>query len=243
MGRISARAPAFRHETDPVGFRMLRLMRSHTHRRGNCLFLTLVGLAVLGLLVLIASLVAAVTSKPGEAVQQLESQIQTLAESATRLEAPGSAEVELAKGGVMVLLAPDGEVDGKKISTPGGSVQFDVTITGEDGTEVKVEAMRQPRDPNSPFAVLAAAEIPADGTYTVDVRETGGGETPAAILVAGGSQADLEAMGESAGELAKFAGGACGGVCGLVLLLGCGIPALVIAIRRRKPKVDPLAQL
>ena len=103
--------------------------------------------------------------------------------------------------------------------------------------------MRQPRDPNSPFAVLAAAEIPADGTYAVDVRETGGGETPAAILVAGGSQADLEAMGESAGELAKFAGGACGGVCGLVLLLGCGIPALVIAIRRRKPKVDPLAQL
>jgi hypothetical protein len=218
-------------------------MRLHTHRRGNCLFLTLVGLAVVGLLVLVVSLVAAITSKPGEAFEKLESKFQTLAEGATRLEAPGSAEIDLAEGGVMVLLAPDGEVDGKKIGTPRGTVQFDVRIIAEDGTEVEVESIRETRDPNSPFAVLAAAEIPADGTYLVDVRETGGGQTPAAILIAGGSQADMDAMGESAGELAKFAGGACGGVCGLVLLLGCGIPALVISIRRRKAPVDPLAQL
>ena len=222
---------------------MLRPMLHATPRRGNCLFMTLVGLAILGLLLLIVGAVAALTAKPADAVEKLRTQMEQFADTSTALEAPGSAEIELPAGGMIVLLSPDGEVNGKKISTPGGGVQFDITVTAPDGTAVPVESMRQRRDPNAPFAVLATAEIPEQGIYTVDVRESGGGTTPAAILIANGSKADLEQLGNSAAELLKFAGGGCSGVCGLALALGCGIPALVIAVRRRMAKPDPLAQL
>lgn len=217
-------------------------MRPNSHlRRGTCLFQLLLGFAVLGLLLLVIGIVSMVTSKAGDAVSQLQTQIQALVDRATVFEAPASIEVELEQGGGMVALSPDGMVGEKRIGPPPANVNFVVTITDSAGKPVKFEANQAPRNPGAPFEMLGVFETPEKGRYTVDVKTSDGSATPAAVMIAAGSQAEAEALTNSGVAILQGIGGGCVTLCGVFMLLAFGIPALIMRLRsKRGPKSDPL---
>jgi len=209
-------------------------------RRGNCLFQLLLGLAVLGVLLLVVGIVSMVTSKAGDAVSKLQTQIQSFVDRATVFEAPASIEIELEQGGGMVALSPDGMVGQKRIGPPPANVNFVVTITDTEGKPVKFEANTAPRNPGSPFEMLGVFETPAKGRYTVDVKTSDGSSTPAAVMVAAGTQEEAKELANSGVAILQGLGGGCVTICGLLMLLAFGIPALVMRIRAKRARPDPL---
>ena len=213
------------------------MRRTPSLRRGNCLFMTLVGLAVIGLLLLVGGTIAFFVSNPTKAIQDAANSVQAFAANSTALEAPGTFEVELKAGGAGFILSPDGEVEDKVIPTPPANVTYTFTVTDADGTSIKIEPNQAPRRGNEPFYFFGFCEIPADGIYTIEVQASDG-TTPAAILATPATAAEIEELGKAAGAAAIGGAGGCGAICGLVLLLVGGIGAL---FARKKSQQDPLA--
>ncbi len=215
-------------------------MRSTTrHHHGNCLPIALFAVAAIGVVAFVGGLWAFATSDAAQAVSDLQAKIESLQEGATVFKAPGSATVELSKGGGTVMLAPDGMVDGESVPAPGPEVAFAVTVKDADGDPVEYEPNTQPRNPGAPFHMFGFFEVPEDGTYTVEVELAGGEDPHAAIMVASGSEADVEQLAMSGLAVLKGTVGGCVGICGFLAALGFGIPALVLSRRKRTP--DPLA--
>lgn len=217
-------------------------MRRSIAHRGNCLVATLFGLAFIGLVLLVGGLVGALTSSPADAAAKLSESIHSM--QPNRFEAPGSIEIDLDAGGIIVALAPDGTVGDRRIGAPPAGTRFETTLRDSAGIPLAIQDTDVPTDPNAPFSILATAEIFQKGTYTLDVRSTGDGSVPAAIVVTSGNTAALTMMGESVGTFLKLFGSVCLAAVGLALVLFCGIPGLIVAARQRKlRRPDPLAEL
>jgi hypothetical protein len=208
-------------------------------RRGNCLPIALFALAAVGVIALAVGGWMFLTSDAATAVKDLQAKVESLQEGATVFAAPGSAVVELKKGGGTVMLAPDNMVDGENIPAPGPEVAFAITVKDAAGNPVKYEPNTQPRNPGAPFHMFGFFEVPEDGAYTVEVTLAGGEDPRAAMMVATGTEEDVEALTMAGLEVLKGTFGGCVGVCGLLAAIGFGIPALVLS--RRKPTPDPLA--
>lgn len=219
----------------------IRSRASHP-RRGSCLFQTLIGLALVGLLLLIVGVVGMATSGAGAAAQGLKAQIDSFREHATVFEAPASIELDLGQGGALVALAPDGMVGEKKLGTPPANFGYLVAVTDADGKSVQVEGPRGNRSPGAPFEVLGTFAVETAGRYTIKVTGTSEDAPNAAIMVAAASAEEIEALTTNAVSLFQFGGSACFSICGLVALLGFGIPALIVRARAKRTP-DPVAQL
>ena len=207
-------------------------------RRGNCLPIALFAIAAIGLLAFIVGAVVFATSDATAAMRDLQTKIEALQEGATTFAAPGSVQVELKKGGGTVMLAPDGMVDGENIPAPGLDVAIAVTVKDAEGNAVKYEPNTQPRNPAAPFHMFGFFEVPEDGTYEVEVSMVGGEDPRAAIMVASGTEKDVEELALAGVELVKGGIGGCVGVCGLLAAIGFGIPAILVARKKKTP--DPL---
>jgi hypothetical protein len=208
-------------------------------RRGSCLRQSLVGLTVLGLLLLIGGVVGMVTSGAGSAATGLAAKLESLVEHATVFEAPGTKQLELDVGGGIIALSPKGMVGDKRIGTPPADVTFAVTMTGPEGKPVKLEANNAPRNPTSPFEVLGAFELETKGLYTIDVKSSDG-TTPAAIMVGAAGKDDVELFKSGITAVSQGLLGACGAGCGGLMFLAFGIPALIMSLRAKKQRTDPL---
>lgn len=212
-------------------------------RRGSCLLWVLVGFAVLGLVLVIAGIAAMLTSGAGEAVTRMEAQIKAFADRAQAFEAPGGREVELSEGGGLVIVSPNGKVGDKVIGMPSPSTDVSVTITDPDGQPVKFDATQGQRSAsraNQPFQLIGVFETAKSGTYRIEAKTSDG--SAVALSVVAGSKDQIDAMLGTVGAMAQGGIGFCGAICGVGLLLGFGIPALVIRARARKAPPDPLAE-
>lgn len=209
--------------------------------RGSCLPIILLAFAVIGLLILIASLALMFTANAGDNLAKFEKELQVLQADATAFEAPGTLELALEPGGALVLISPDGSVGDKRIGRPPANVSYTLTVTSSAGAPVPIESSNMPRNPSAAFELLGWFSVGRADTYTIEVRTTDGSPTPAAIMVCAGDQTQIDTVVAGLGAIGKVAGGICGAICGLVVLLGFGIPALVLRLRRRKP--DALEQI
>ena len=198
------------------------------------------GLAVVGFLLLVGGVIFMLTSDAMSAVADVQKQISNFTEKATTFAAPGSEEVEFDVGGGVVMLSPGGTVGDKTIGTPPSDVTFTVTITDATGTAVEFAPNRSPRQPGAPFELIGFFETPTKGLYKIDVQTSTG--VPAAIMVAAGTEEDVNKLAGSAGQIAAGAGGLCAAGCGGIMLLGFGIPALIVRAKAKK-RVDPLANV
>jgi hypothetical protein len=213
------------------------MKRTTQPRRGSCLSNALIGLAVVGLLLLIAGAVTFVAMGPSKAGSDFATKLQAVITDSTVVEAPGSAEIEFKAGGAAFLLWPNGQVGDKTIPMPPSSVSYTVTVKDADGNELKTEPNRAPRGPADPLYLISALEIPKDGVYTVDVTASDG-STPAAILAGAAGKKDLEELARTGITASIGWGGGCTAVCGFAMLLVFGIAAL---LARKSAKPDPLA--
>lgn|GEM_PF-1286676 len=209
--------------------------RTPVLRRGNCLFQALLAVAVLSFLVSVFGIISMLTSGAGDAVTALETEIKTIAANSQTFEAPGTATLELAEGGAMLALHPDGMVGEKKIGVPPASVNYTFTITDADGNAVKFDANNAPRNPQSPFEMFGLFETKAAGAYTIEAKTTDGSDTPAAIMVAAADKATAERLANAGLALFKGVGGGCLALCGCLAALAFGIPALIV---RKKAKAS-----
>lgn len=204
-------------------------------RRGNCLFQVLLAVAVLSILVSVFGIISMLTSGAGDAVSALETEIKSIAANSQTFEAPGTATVELAEGGAMLALHPDGMVGDKKIGVPPANVNYTFTITDADGNSVKFDANNAPRNPQAPFEMFGVFETKAAGTYTIQSKTSDGSETPAAVMVAAADKATAERLANAGLAIFKGVGGGCLTVCGCLAALAFGIPALIV---RKKAKAS-----
>lgn len=237
---IRQRAPAPRAyratATAPSG--SLPAMRRPTSpRRGNCLFLTLLGALILGVVLLIGGTITFFVSSPTTAVSDAMAKFEQIAGDSSAIEAPGTFEIELKAGGAAFFLSPDGKVGDKTIPTPPGRVMYTIAVRDANDQPIRVEPNQAPRQGNEPFYFFGFCQIPADGKYTIDVQASDG-STPAAILAAPATQEDLEALGKAALGAVTGGLGGCGAICGIVFLLVGGIGLIFV---RKKAKPDPLA--
>lgn len=206
-------------------------------RRGSCLANALIGLAVIGLLLLIAGAVTFVALGPSKASGDFTAKLQAIIADSTVMEAPGSAEIEFKAGGAAFIFSPNGQVGDKTIPTPPTNVSYTVTVTDADGNELESEPNLAPRGPADPIYLISALEIPKDGVYTVNITASDG-STPAAILAGAAGKKDLEELGRTGtAALVGWTGG-CTAICGLAMLLVFGIAAM---LARKSAKPDPLA--
>jgi hypothetical protein len=213
------------------------MKRTTTPRRGNCLTGLVIGLAVLGVLLLIGGAIAYLSFNPHEALTKLQADVKALSDGATAIEAPGSVEVELASGGAAFILSPSGTVGDKVIPTPPASVSYTITVTAPDGSPVKVEANTAPRNGTEPFYFFGFCELKTEGTYKIDVAASDG-STPAAILATRASQEELQRLLSEGLRASGGVLGGCGALCGLAMAVVFGVLALFM---RKKSKPDPLA--
>lgn len=213
------------------------MKRSSTPRRGNCLTGLVVGLAVLGLLLLIAGAVAFVSFNPSAALKQLQTDVTALADGATAIEAPTTVEIDMKPGGAAFILSPSGKVGDKVIPTPPAGVAYTISVIDPAGDPVKVEANTAPRNGTEPFYFFGFCELKTEGVYKITVAASDG-STPAAILATRASPEELKRL-VNEGVRASIGGlGACGGICGLAMFVVFGVIALFI---RKKSQPDPLA--
>jgi hypothetical protein len=209
-----------------------------THsRRGNCLFMTLVGLAVIGGLVLIGGLGLFVANGPTTAASDLKTQVTEMFAHATPLEAPGTFDVELKKGGAAFFLSPDGKVGEKVIPIPPASVSYTVAVKDPEGNAVQFDPNTSPRTGSEPFYLLGFCKTDKDGKYSISLSASDS-TTHAAIVVAPATSEEFEGVMKKVGAIALGFGGACGAICGLAMLLVFGLIAFFV---RRKARPDPLA--
>ena len=211
--------------------------RFRTIRRGNCLTSALLGLAVIGLLLLLAGAITFFVTEPSKVSSDFAAKLRAVVEDSTVIEAPGRAEIEFKAGGAAFLLSPDGRVGEKVIPLPPTGVSYTVTVTDAAGTALAIEPNRAPRGPADPIYLICALEIPADGVYTVDVTASDG-STPAAILAGAAGKKDLEELLRSGTVALVGWSGGCTAICGLAMLLVFGIAAI---LARNSSKPDPLA--
>lgn len=209
------------------------LRRNPIRRRGNCAFQILLGLAVIAALVAVGGLVSMLTSGAGDAVTALETEIKTIVQSGQTFEAPGTATLELAAGGAMLALHPDGMVGDKKIGVPPANVNYTFTVTDSAGNPVKFEPSNTPRNPQSPFEWFGLFEVESAGTYTIEAKTTDGSTTPAAIMVAAADTAAVDRIKASVASLGWAALGACLAPCGCLTAIAFVIPAIIV---RKKAK-------
>ncbi|MCE2882982.1 MAG: hypothetical protein LW636_11590 [Planctomycetaceae bacterium] len=208
----------------------------HCTRRGNCLFQALAALAVL---IVIFGIVSMLTSGAGDAVKDFEKQVQSLTDTATTIKAPGQTSIEMKQGGAMVAVLPSGDVAGEKIGAPKAGVTFTVTVTDPSGNPVKFEKGNQSPQAGAPFELLGVFEAKSEGAYKVDVQSSDG--SPAAIMVAAGTQEDIDRAMNSGLAILQGVGGGCLTICGAGAAVVFGGVALFM--RLRKPKPDPLEHL
>lgn len=213
------------------------MRRTTTLRRGSCLFEALLGIAIIGLLLLVAGTIAFFIWNPKSALESVTAKVKAIARDSVTFEAPGSMEVDLKAGGAALFFPPKGEVGDKTIPMPPIGVLYTVSITDSQGNPVKFEPNVSPRQGQEPFYFLGFTEIAQDGKYTVEVKASDN-TTPAAISIASGRSEDFIAMLEDlkTGGIGVFGG--CGALCGLSLLVVGGIAAI---FARRAAKADPLA--
>lgn len=212
--------------------------------RGSCLVKTLLAVAVVGLLALIVGAVVLVVQ--GSKAAAGLAPMSKLSSDAAIVQAPGSFDLQLSKGNTIVALVAAQGMPGRRAggatapaAPPSLSVTYAVTITDPEGKSVQVQDNPMAREATDIYYKLAAAEIPKDGLYKVEVKASDD-TTPADIAVVSMATADFEAMRSAVwpvfwSTLGCF--GACiGGVVGLVGLLG-----MFIARRFAPPPADPLA--
>ena len=211
----------------------------HCTRRGNCLFQAIVALAVIGFLVATFGIVSMLTSGAGDAVKDFEKQLQTMMDTATTIKAPGQASIEMKQGGAMVAVLPSGDVGGEKIGAPKEGVTFTVTVTDPSGNPVKFEKGNQSSQAGAPFELLGVFEAKSEGAYKVDVQSSDG--SPAAIMVAAGTQEDIDKAMNTGLAILQGIGGGCLTICGAGAAVVFGGVALFM--RLRKPKPDPLEHI
>ena len=205
------------------------------HRRGNCLFPALLGLAIVGLVLAVVGVVTLLNS----GAAGLAARVEQLMKDAQAFEAPGLKDVDMkADGAGLVLVSPDGKVGDKVVGMPAPSTEITIKITGPDGAETKFEAFPGPRDPSSPIQLLGIFETATEGRYRIDASTNDGSSVP--ISVAAGSKEDVRQI---ASTLASGFFGLCGAVCGLGLLVAFGIPALIVRLKSRAKAPDPLEQM
>lgn len=213
-------------------------MRStHPPRRGNILLVILIGLSLIGALLLVAGVVTFLVANPSKAASDLENQFKAFVENSTPLEAPGSFEVEIKKGGAAFFLSPDGKVGDKVIPIPPADISYSVAVTDLDGNPMKFEANRVPRGANDPFYYMGFCETAKDGKYKIKI-DASDSKTKAAVVVAPGSKEELAGLMGALGKAAIGVSGGCAAICGLLALLCFGIPALIV---RKRSRPDPLA--
>jgi len=173
------------------------------------------------------------------AIGTLKTQIKSFTESATVFEAPGEVTIEFKQGGGAILLEPDGEVGDRRIGIPPWDVTFELEVTDPDGEQVKVERNTSPRQPGAPIELLGVFEIEKDGPHRVAVRTSN--DSPAAIMVGAGTEAEVKSLFESIIAFAQGVLSSCFSACGCLMALAFGVPALVLSRARRQP--DPLEQM
>lgn len=212
------------------------MKRITTPRRGNCLTGLVIALTVLGLLLLIGGVVAFVTNSPTTAMRQLQTELKTLADEATAIEAPATVDIKMKPGYAAFILSPSGKVGDKVIPTPPASVIYTVSMVGPEGDPVKIEPNTAPRNGTEPFYFFGFCELKTEGTYKVAVAASDG-STPAAILATRAGPEELKRLG---GELTRVSIGGvgfCAGACGLAMFVVFGVIALFM---RKKSQPDPL---
>jgi hypothetical protein len=215
----------------------------HRPRRGSCLPILLLGLALMGLIILIISLASLFTSNAGTAVSDFDREVNELLTNAKSFEAPGRIEVPLEQGGALVLISPDGTVGDKRIGRPPASVAYTVKVTNAAGNAVEVEASNMPRNPSAAFELLGWFKVNAAETYAIEVQTADGSATPAAIMVCAGDQSQIDVVVNGLTAIGKVAFGICGSVCGIVFMLAFGIPAIIIRLRKSRQAPDPALEL
>jgi hypothetical protein len=213
-------------------------------RRGNCLVTGLIGLGVLGLLILIGGVILIAVHGP-----KASAGLKPLSDFTSKgelLEAPGTVETTLAAGDMVVVLSLGNSAvfspekrPKTPIPPPPLSVTYTVTVTGPEGKAIEFESNSEPRDLADPFYLLGTAEIPADGSYKIEVKASDD-KTPAGIVIASMASADFDTM-KSAVFAFFWSSLGCGGACcgGLIGLLG--LIGAMIAKKVSAPPADPLA--
>ncbi|MFN9077195.1 MAG: hypothetical protein ACK5WX_07190 [bacterium] len=213
-------------------------------RRGNCLVTGLIGIGVLGLLFLIGGVILIAIQGP-----KASAGFKPLSDFSSKgefLEAPGTVETTLAAGNLVVVLSsgnpamfPPEKTPKTPIPAPPLGVTYTVTVTGSDGKAIEFKSNNETRDLADPFYLLGTAEIPADGSYKIEVKASDD-KTPAGIVIASMASADFDTMKSAVFPLFwSFIG--CGGACcgGLIGLLG--LIGAMIAKKVSAPPADPLA--
>ncbi|MBL9119460.1 MAG: hypothetical protein JNL80_06065 [Phycisphaerae bacterium] len=148
---------------------------------------------------------------------------------------PGETKVDMAgAGGMIFLVSEKVEIEGKEYTyAPGG--KLNITVTGPDGSPVKVEKIQgmQPIKVEGGSSVhpLAFAEVAGPGTYTIAAD---GQETPVYFFSLSG--ADWDAM---ISGVVKAFGGGLATCCGFPLFLLFGIIGGIILIFGKKPAPMP----
>jgi hypothetical protein len=213
-------------------------------RRGNCLVNVLIAVGVLGLLLLIGSVILIAVQGPKAAAG-----LKPLGEFSSKgevLEAPGTVETKLSAGHLVVALVagdsnmfPAGKAPKNAIPIPPLSVNYTVTITDAAGKSIEVKANETPRELTEPIYLVAKAEIPADGTYKIEVKPSDD-KTPAGIVIASMASSDFDAMKSSVFPIMWSITGCGGACCGLVIGL-IGLIGMFVARKVAPAPVDPLA--
>ncbi|MDI9404250.1 MAG: hypothetical protein QM516_10295 [Limnohabitans sp.] len=216
------------------------LRTSPLRRRGNCAFQILLALAVIAALLAVGGVVSMLTSGAGDAVTVLETEIKTIAQNSQSFEAPGTATVELAEGGAMLALHPDGMVGDKKIGVPPANVSYNFTITDADGNAVKFEANNAPRNPQAPFEMFGFFQAKKAGAYTIEAKTSDGSDTKAAIMVAAADEATAQRLANAGLALVKGVGGGCLAVCGCLAAIALAIPAFFVRKKAKAAAHDTL---
>lgn len=218
------------------------MTRPAHRRRGSCAVTALLWLAVIALLLLIVGLAGLFTSNAATAFNDVKAKFTELSAKSTKFEAPAKVEIDLPEGGAIIAFAPDGTVGDKRIGMPPPQVSYSVTITDPEGKGVTVERNNSPRNPGSPFEIIGFFKTKSAGKYSVEVKPADGSDTPAAIMVAGGGEEDIQSIANSATSILQGFGSGCLAICGLIGLVGFGVPALVLRARAKKVQPDPMAQ-
>ncbi len=208
--------------------------------RGSCLLSTLFALTIIAVLLIIAGIVLFVTSDAQNAVANLGTMVTSLTDRATTFEAPASIELTLEKGGGAVAYAKDGKVGDKIIGAPTTDVRYTVSITDKDGNAVAFQANNGPRNPSAPIDLIGTFEVVESGSYKFDIKASDGSATPAAIMIGSVTQEEAAALADSGIALLKGLGGGCVFGCGALMLVGFGIPALIVRSRSKKAPPDVL---
>jgi len=205
------------------------------HRRGNCVFPALLGLAIVGLVLAVVGVVMLMNS----GAAGLAARIEQFMKDAQTFEAPGLKDIDMkADGAGLVLINPDGKVGDKVVGLPSPKTEITIKVKGPDGTDVKFDPFEGGRDPSSPIQLLGVFEAANEGRYQVDASTNDG--SSAAIAVVAGSKEDAEQI---ASTIASGFFGLCGTVCGLGLFVAFGIPALIVLMKSRAKAPDPLEQM